>query len=147
MSSVRFIGLFWNPAMPGISFFGVEGATFQGLLGFVGNVSVVLWALVLVTAIGRFIGVSMYRRASNRRASIEGQAVELSALPVLEKLPALENSTVPVPVVSGETRQLVGAAAVVSPFVGASHAAPHVRYGAALPSARRQSRLVESGRL
>lgn len=126
--------------MPELSFFGVEGATFQDLLGFVGNVSVVLWALVLVTAIGRFVGVSMYRRARNRRASIEGQVVGLSAPPALEK------STVLVPVVSGETRQMAGVAAATFPSVGAPHAAPYIRHGAALPSDRRQSRLVESGR-
>ena len=49
--------------------FGRDSAMFEGLLGFVAQVSVVLWGLVLLTVVMRFIGVGMYRRGARRRAA------------------------------------------------------------------------------
>jgi hypothetical protein len=39
--------------------FGRDSAMFEGLLGFVAQLSVVLWALVLLTVVVRFVGVGM----------------------------------------------------------------------------------------
>jgi hypothetical protein len=49
--------------------FGRDSAMFEGLLGFVAQLSVVLWGLVLLTVVVRFIGVGMYRRGARRRAA------------------------------------------------------------------------------
>ena len=44
--------------------FGRDAAMFESLLGFVAQLSVVLWSLVILTLVIRFIGVSMYRRGA-----------------------------------------------------------------------------------
>jgi hypothetical protein len=44
--------------------FGRDGAMFEGLLGFVAQLSVVLWCLVVFTAVIRFVGIRIYRRAA-----------------------------------------------------------------------------------
>jgi hypothetical protein len=49
--------------------FGRDAAMFESLLGFVAELSVALWAVVLLTLVIRFIGVFMYRRGAARRAS------------------------------------------------------------------------------
>ncbi|WP_043445211.1 hypothetical protein [Arthrobacter sp. L77] len=49
-------------AAPGT--FGRDGAMFEGLLDFVAQLSLVLWTVVIVTVIIRFIGVRIYRRRS-----------------------------------------------------------------------------------
>lgn len=46
--------------------FGRDAAMFESLLGFVAQLSVVLWSLVILTLVIRFIGVSMYRRGAAR---------------------------------------------------------------------------------
>ena len=47
-------------AAPGT--FGRDGAMFEGLLDFVAQLSLVLWTVVVVTVIIRFIGIRIYRR-------------------------------------------------------------------------------------
>ncbi|WP_247829019.1 hypothetical protein [Arthrobacter antioxidans] len=49
-------------AAPGT--FGRDGAMFEGLLDFVAQLSLVLWTVVIVTVIIRFIGIRIYRRRS-----------------------------------------------------------------------------------
>lgn len=49
--------------------FGRDSAMFEGLLGFVAQLSVGLWALVILTVVMRFVGVGMYRRGARRRAA------------------------------------------------------------------------------
>ncbi len=44
--------------------FGRDGAMFNGLLGFVAQLSVVLWSLVILTAVIRFVGIRIYRRGA-----------------------------------------------------------------------------------
>ncbi|RKR20722.1 hypothetical protein [Arthrobacter oryzae] len=46
--------------------FGRDGAMFNGLLGFVAQLSVVLWGLVILTAVFRFVGIRIYRRGGAR---------------------------------------------------------------------------------
>jgi hypothetical protein len=49
--------------------FGRDSAMFEGLLGFVAQLSVGLWGLVILTVVMRFVGVGMYRRGARRRAA------------------------------------------------------------------------------
>ena len=51
--------------------FGRDGAMFEGLLGFVAQLSVVLWSLVILTAVIRFVGIRMYRHGAARTALAE----------------------------------------------------------------------------
>jgi hypothetical protein len=51
--------------------FGRDGAMFEGLLGFVAQLSVVLWSLVILTAAIRFVGMRIYRRGAARTAVVE----------------------------------------------------------------------------
>lgn len=55
--------------------FGRDGAMFENLLGFVAQLSLVLWSLVVLTTIIRFVGVQMYRR------STAGQGAAATASP------------------------------------------------------------------
>ncbi len=62
MGSVSLIGLEtvdWN------------GNTFGSLLGFVAQLSVGLWSLVILTAVIRFVCISAYRRSAERTALVE----------------------------------------------------------------------------
>ncbi|WP_146067357.1 hypothetical protein [Arthrobacter sp. SX1312] len=56
MTSVASIGV----AAPGT--FGRDGAMFEGLLDFVAQLSLVLWTVVVVTVMIRFVGIRIYRR-------------------------------------------------------------------------------------
>lgn len=51
--------------------FGRDGAMFESLLGFVAQLSVVLWALVLITTVMRSFGIRIYRRAVGRASVAE----------------------------------------------------------------------------
>ncbi|WP_314214121.1 hypothetical protein [Pseudarthrobacter equi] len=55
-------------AVPAQATFGRDGAMFEGLLDFVAQLSLVLWGLVVLTVVIRFVGVGMYRRGATRRA-------------------------------------------------------------------------------
>lgn len=50
--------------------FGRDGAMFSGLLGFVAQLSVVLWGLVILTAVIRFVGIRIYRSGGARTADV-----------------------------------------------------------------------------
>lgn len=50
--------------------FGRNAAMFESLLSFVAQLSVVLWAVVILTLVIRFIGVFMYRRGAARTALV-----------------------------------------------------------------------------
>jgi hypothetical protein len=69
--------------------FGRDGAMFQSLLGFVGQLSVVLWGLVFLTAIIRFVTIPIYRRGAARTALVESAA------------PSVVVPTTPVPTTAG----------------------------------------------
>ncbi|MGO4857983.1 hypothetical protein [Arthrobacter sp. 2MCAF14] len=51
--------------------FGRDAAMFESLLGFVAQLSVVLWSLVVLTAVFRFVCIRIYRRGSSRTAPAE----------------------------------------------------------------------------
>lgn len=55
----------------GLAFFGPAGATFESLLGFVAQLSMVLWSVVILTAIIRFVGIRIYRRSASATAILE----------------------------------------------------------------------------
>lgn len=51
--------------------FGRDSAMFESLLGFVAQLSVVLWSLVTLTVVIRFVGIRIYRRGAARTALVE----------------------------------------------------------------------------
>lgn len=51
--------------------FGRDGAMFESLLGFVAQLSLVLWGLVMLTAVIRFVGIRIYRRGVAVTAPVE----------------------------------------------------------------------------
>lgn len=53
-----------NAVAAGQVTFGRDEAMFEGLLGFVAQLSVVLWALVILTLVIRFVGIFLYRRSA-----------------------------------------------------------------------------------
>ncbi|MFC4395096.1 MULTISPECIES: hypothetical protein [Micrococcaceae] len=53
-------------AVPAQATFGRDGAMFESLLGFVAQLSLVLWSVVTLTVVIRFIGIRFYRRAARR---------------------------------------------------------------------------------
>jgi hypothetical protein len=65
--------------------FGRDGAMFEGLLDFVAQLSVVLWGLVILTTVIRFVGIRIYRRGAARTALVEtaapSAAVPAAAVP------------------------------------------------------------------
>lgn len=73
------------------STFGRDGAMFEGLLGFVAQLSVALWSLVILTAVIRFVGMRIYRHAAARRALVEPEAAPIAAVPAT----AVTSATVP----------------------------------------------------
>lgn len=60
--------------------FGRDGAMFAGLLGFVGQLSVGVWGLVILTAVMRFVGIRIYGRGAARTGRVETVAPS-AALP------------------------------------------------------------------
>ena len=50
---------------------GQHGTTFEDVLGFVAQLSMVLWSLVILTTIIRFIGIQKYRRNAIRTTGAE----------------------------------------------------------------------------
>ncbi|MCJ8504329.1 hypothetical protein MRU69_05610 [Kocuria flava] len=61
-------------ALTGQATFGRDAAMFERLLGFVAELSVVLWSLVALTLAIRFVGVLVYRRGAARTAPVEIEA-------------------------------------------------------------------------
>lgn len=62
-------------AVPTETTFGRDGALFEALLSFVAQMSLVLWALVFVTVLFRFVGIRVYRRAARRGAARQAAVV------------------------------------------------------------------------
>ncbi|MDQ0768142.1 hypothetical protein QF031_000891 [Pseudarthrobacter defluvii] len=61
------LGSFVMPAaLPVQATFGRDGAMFESLLGFVAQLSLVLWSLVTFTVVIRFVGIRFYRRAARK---------------------------------------------------------------------------------
>lgn len=54
--------------------FGRDGAMFESLLGFVAQLSLVLWGVVMLTAVIRFVGIRIYRRGGALTAPVETAA-------------------------------------------------------------------------
>ena len=67
-----------NVAFTGLESYGWDRETFGILLDFVAQLSVVLWSLVILTAIIRFLGLWLYRSSAARTALIEsGYAIRV----------------------------------------------------------------------
>jgi hypothetical protein len=62
--------------------FGRDSAMFEGLLGFVAQLSLVLWGLVILTVVIRFVGIWIYRRGAARAAHVEAAATS-HAMPAI----------------------------------------------------------------
>ena len=60
--------------------FGRDGAMFESLLGFVAQLSVVLWGLVIFTVVIRFVGVWIYRRSAARTARVAAAVATTTAV-------------------------------------------------------------------
>ena len=69
-----------NLAVPAQATFGRDGAMFESLLGFVAQLSLVLWIVVTFTVVVRFVGTRFYRRAARRALN----KVAASASPALD---------------------------------------------------------------
>ena len=67
--------------------FGRDGAMFEGLLGFVAQLSGVLWGLVILTLVIRFVGIRIYRRGAARRALVATVAPS-AAVPAAAAVPS-----------------------------------------------------------
>ena len=81
--------------------FGQDAAMFNGLLGFMARVSLVLWAVVLITVVVRSIALRLYRRPLPRVVDVDGllgsRAADepVPAGPVAEEAP-LPNVVAPI---------------------------------------------------
>lgn len=64
------------------STFGRDGAMFEGLLGFVAQLSLGLWSLVILTAIVRFVGMRIYRHSAARQPLVEIESEPTQSTPV-----------------------------------------------------------------
>ena len=60
--------------------FGRDGAMFEGLLGFVAQLSLMLWSLVIITAVIRFVGIRIYRRGAASAGLVETVAPSATVL-------------------------------------------------------------------
>lgn len=60
--------------------FGRDGAMFESLLGFVAELSIVLWSLVILTVILRFVGIRLYRRGARATMPRTGTAARAAVL-------------------------------------------------------------------
>ena len=74
------------------STFGRDGAMFESLLDFVAQLSLVLWILVTLTAVMRFVGIRIYRRSAARIARVEtvAPAAPVSAAAVPTTTPEID---------------------------------------------------------
>ncbi|VXB72735.1 conserved hypothetical protein [Arthrobacter sp. 9AX] len=91
--------------------FGRDGAMFEGLLGFVAQLSLVLWSVVVFTVIVRFVGIRIYRRSSARSARAKAAAAGAA-------VPAIALSTTPVPAMSTSVLPITAAMDLVQPSGG-----------------------------
>jgi hypothetical protein len=82
--------LLQSVSLPAQATFGRDGALFEGLLGFVSQLSVVLWGLVLLTVVVRFVGIGLYRRGARRRAA---RMALVQAVPPSDPAPAAASTT------------------------------------------------------
>ena len=80
--------------------FGRDGAMFEGLLGFVAQLSLVLWGLVTFTAVIRFVGIRIYRRGAARAARTA--AVVPSAVLPAAVVPAITLPAATLPAAAAE---------------------------------------------
>lgn len=96
--------------------FGRDSAMFESLIGFVAELSLVLWALVVLTVVIRFVGMRFYRRDAVGTALVAGTAPGT----------ALESAAMPS--MRARTGRIQPAA--VAEFAGAPHGATRTRRNA-----------------
>ena len=99
-----------NPAT-----FGRDGAMFESLLGFIAQLSIILWGLVVLTAVVRFVGIRLYRRGAARTAAASVLATDTIISETFEE--ARQPAEVPV---------AVSASAALANRVPRYSRAPHV---------------------
>lgn len=65
---------------PAQATFGRDSALFEGLVDFVAQLSVALWALVILTVVVRFVGIWLYRRGADRKARVVASTPSAAAV-------------------------------------------------------------------
>ncbi|MET3720967.1 MULTISPECIES: hypothetical protein [unclassified Arthrobacter] len=90
--------------------FGRDGAMFESLLGFVSQLSVVLWGLVILTVVLRFVGIRSYRHGAARKA--RRALVETLAPSAADPAAAVPTATAVIDLVQPDTGRLTGAGQV-----------------------------------
>ncbi|UTT68667.1 hypothetical protein NMQ03_15725 [Arthrobacter sp. DNA4] len=101
-------------AVPAGTTFGRDGAMFEGLLAFVAQMSLVLWGMVTLTVVIRFIGIRFYRRAARRamaKMAAAGTAVPAIAVASIDASAAAAAGTAVPDGQSPGTARAAGAAA------------------------------------
>ena len=102
--------------------FGRDSAMFEGLLGFVAQLSVVLWGLVILTAVIRFVGIRMYRRSAARAARVDTVAPSAA-----EPAPAVPGADAPTSAMPTATVAAVQASATPAATAGVDLVQPAAR--------------------
>jgi hypothetical protein len=97
-----------SAAMAAPATFGRDGAMFESLLGFVGQLSVVLWGLVMLTVVIRFVGIRIYRRGAARAALVEAVAPSATVPNAAVPAPAGTATITEIDLVQPAARQLSG---------------------------------------
>jgi hypothetical protein len=92
--------------------FGRDGAMFESLLGFVAQLSVVLWSLVIFTAVIRFVGIRIYRRGAARTALVETVAPSAAVPTAAAPTTAAPTTTAEIDLVQPAAGQLTDAGLV-----------------------------------
>jgi hypothetical protein len=69
--------------VPAQATFGRDSALFEGLVDFVAQLSVGLWALVVLTVVVRFVGIWMYRRGADRKARVVALTTSAAVVPTV----------------------------------------------------------------
>ena len=123
--------------------FGRDGAMFESLLGFVAQLSVVLWGLVIFTVVIRFVGVWIYRRSAARTARVAAAVASSAAVPTTAVATAAA-----VPTTAVATAAAVATTTAVQPAAAQLTDAGMVRLGLfrPTPSVKVQRRTLRNRR-
>jgi type IV secretory pathway TrbD component len=124
--------------------FGRDGAMFESLLGFVAQLSVVLWGLVIFTVVIRFVAVWIYRRSAARTARVAAVVASSDSAPTTA---VATTTAAPVPAAAvATTTAAVATTAAVQPAAPQLTDAGMVRLGLfrSTPSMKVQRRTLRS---
>ncbi|QOD02550.1 hypothetical protein [Pseudarthrobacter sp. BIM B-2242] len=103
-------------SVPAQATFGRDSALFEGLVDFVAQLSVALWALVILTVVVRFVGIWMYRRGADRKARVVALTPIAAVVPTVVPVNTLNTLTT----VNAATKDTVPAAMALKETVHAT---------------------------